>query len=124
MLLCLSLLAQAAVEQQNNKILESTIDPNAWKVEVENVAPMLKMRIESDNKEWRTHLETTKELQVRSFAAVLVFARAQYENRAGWQAVKDTMGSCSCLCPIQNKFVWVLLMKVVSNDGISRRETH
>jgi archaellum component FlaC len=31
--------------------------------QVENVAPMLKMRAEADNKEWRTHLESTKELQ-------------------------------------------------------------
>lgn len=46
-----------------NRIMESTTDPKQWMVEVENVAPMLKMRIEPDNKEWRTHLETTKELQ-------------------------------------------------------------
>ena len=32
-------------------------------VEVENVSSMLKIRAESDNKEWRTHLELTKELQ-------------------------------------------------------------
>eukprot|EP00961_Rhodomonas_salina_P278077 3757195-Rhodomonas_salina.1 len=50
-------------EVQKNKIMESTIDPNAWKIEVENVAPLLKMRAETDNKEWRTHLEQTKELQ-------------------------------------------------------------
>ena len=31
-------------------------------VEVENVSSMLKIRAESDNKEWRTHLELTKEL--------------------------------------------------------------
>eukprot|EP00290_Baffinella_frigidus_P005527 CAMPEP_0180135502 /NCGR_PEP_ID=MMETSP0986-20121125/10886_1 /TAXON_ID=697907 /ORGANISM="non described non described, Strain CCMP2293" /LENGTH=193 /DNA_ID=CAMNT_0022076247 /DNA_START=124 /DNA_END=705 /DNA_ORIENTATION=+ len=44
-------------------MIESNVDPNAWKVEVENVASMLKIRAESDNKEWRTHLELTKELQ-------------------------------------------------------------
>uniref|UniRef100_A0A6U5VW81 Intraflagellar transport protein 57 homolog n=1 Tax=Guillardia theta TaxID=55529 RepID=A0A6U5VW81_GUITH len=48
---------------RENKILESATDPNAWKIEVENVAPLLKMRVEIDNKEWRTHLEQTKELQ-------------------------------------------------------------
>jgi estrogen-related receptor beta like 1 len=46
----------------DNKIMESKTDPTAWMVEVENVAPMLKMRVDADNKEWRTHLETTKEL--------------------------------------------------------------
>jgi len=50
-------------EVRENKIMESSIDPNAWKVEVENVAPLLRMRVEVDNKEWRTHLEMTKELQ-------------------------------------------------------------
>eukprot|EP00918_Siedleckia_nematoides_P073094 GHVU01159565.1.p1 GENE.GHVU01159565.1~~GHVU01159565.1.p1 ORF type:complete len:350 (+),score=103.03 GHVU01159565.1:143-1051(+) len=50
-------------ESKDTKIIESTIDPNAWKVEVEKVAPLLKMRMDSDNKEWRTHLEHTKELQ-------------------------------------------------------------
>ena len=50
-------------ETKATKIIESTIDPNAWKVEVEKVAPLLKMRTELDNKEWRTHLEHTKELQ-------------------------------------------------------------
>ncbi len=48
---------------RDQKILEASVDPNAWKVEVENVGPLLKMRIEADNKEWRTHLEMTKELQ-------------------------------------------------------------
>jgi estrogen-related receptor beta like 1 len=50
-------------ESKDTKIIESTIDPNAWKVEVEKVAPLLKMRMDADNKEWRTHLEHTKELQ-------------------------------------------------------------
>ena len=50
-------------ESKDTKIIESTIDPNAWKVEVEKVAPLLKTRMDTDNKEWRTHLEHTKELQ-------------------------------------------------------------
>uniref|UniRef100_A0A7S0W435 Intraflagellar transport protein 57 homolog n=1 Tax=Hemiselmis tepida TaxID=464990 RepID=A0A7S0W435_9CRYP len=53
--------AKESVEQ--SRILESTTDPKQWMVEVESVAPMLKMRVEPDNKEWRTHLETTKDLQ-------------------------------------------------------------
>eukprot|EP00293_Proteomonas_sulcata_P002669 CAMPEP_0184321250 /NCGR_PEP_ID=MMETSP1049-20130417/118007_1 /TAXON_ID=77928 /ORGANISM="Proteomonas sulcata, Strain CCMP704" /LENGTH=399 /DNA_ID=CAMNT_0026641981 /DNA_START=52 /DNA_END=1252 /DNA_ORIENTATION=- len=47
---------------RETKTIESSTDPAQWKVEVENVAPLLKMRIEADNKEWRTHLEQTKEL--------------------------------------------------------------
>ena len=50
-------------EGKETKIIESTIDPNAWKVEVEEVAPVLKMRLDQDNKEWRVHLDHTKELQ-------------------------------------------------------------
>ena len=38
-------------ESKETKIIESTIDPNAWKVEVEKVAPLLKMRVDPDNKE-------------------------------------------------------------------------
>jgi len=38
-------------ESKETKIIESTIDPNAWKVEVEKVAPLLKMRMDPDNKE-------------------------------------------------------------------------
>lgn len=53
----------AGKEAADNKIMESKTDPTAWMVEVENVAPLLKMRVEADNKEWRTHLETTKDLQ-------------------------------------------------------------
>ena len=48
---------------REQKMLEASVDPNAWRVEVENVGPLLKMRLEPDNKEWRTHLEMTVELQ-------------------------------------------------------------
>jgi len=50
-------------ETKETRIIESSINPNDWKVEVEKVAPLLKMRLEQDNKEWRTHLEHTMELQ-------------------------------------------------------------
>merc|ERR1711939_94407 len=38
-------------------------DYQSSRAEVEKVAPLLKMRLEQDNKEWRTHLEHTMELQ-------------------------------------------------------------
>ena len=38
-------------ESKETKIIESNMDPIAWKVEVEKVAPLLKMRIDPDNKE-------------------------------------------------------------------------
>ncbi|KAJ1466624.1 hypothetical protein T484DRAFT_1861179 [Baffinella frigidus] len=44
--------AQGGGDVRENKMIESNVDPNAWKVEVENVAPMLKIRAESDNKQW------------------------------------------------------------------------
>merc|ERR1711939_611476 len=50
-------------ETKETRIIESSINPNDWKVEGEKGAPLLKMRLEQDNKEWRTHLEHTMELQ-------------------------------------------------------------
>lgn len=41
-------------------ILEADIDPKEWLLEVERVAPKLKIQMPSDSKEWRTHLQQTK----------------------------------------------------------------
>eukprot|EP01111_Echinosteliopsis_oligospora_P009048 TRINITY_DN2579_c0_g2_i2.p1 TRINITY_DN2579_c0_g2~~TRINITY_DN2579_c0_g2_i2.p1 ORF type:complete len:402 (+),score=126.59 TRINITY_DN2579_c0_g2_i2:44-1249(+) len=42
-------------------IKESTVDSVAWKLEVERVAPSLKMHVVVDHKDWRTHLDQMKE---------------------------------------------------------------
>lgn len=43
-----------------DSILDTTVDPAAWQVELERVTPMLKMQILSDPKEWRNRLVNTK----------------------------------------------------------------
>merc|ERR1719265_2244807 len=39
---------------------QATVDPKEWQLEVERVAPKLKVVVPDDPKEWRTHLEQTK----------------------------------------------------------------
>jgi len=38
-------------------MLESNVDVNEWKLEIERVLPMLKVHIRADNKDWRSHYE-------------------------------------------------------------------
>jgi estrogen-related receptor beta like 1 len=51
----------------NNKltdsILDATVEPAAWQIELERVTPQLKMQILSDPKEWRNRLVNTKSHQ-------------------------------------------------------------
>ena len=44
-------------------ILDATVEPAAWQIELERVTPMLKMQILSDPKEWRNRLVNTKSHQ-------------------------------------------------------------
>ncbi|TRY72250.1 hypothetical protein TCAL_03146 [Tigriopus californicus] len=46
-----------ATSQRPNEILESNTDFDEWSLEVERVAPQLKVTVRSDNRDWRTHLE-------------------------------------------------------------------
>ena len=46
--------------ETNREMLQSTVDPVAWKTEVERVAPRLKIKPSFTGKEWRSHLEQTK----------------------------------------------------------------
>jgi estrogen-related receptor beta like 1 len=48
-----------ADEAAGPTILESQVDPAVWQLELERVTPLLKVKLASDSKEWRTHLETT-----------------------------------------------------------------
>ena len=38
-------------------MLESKVDVNEWKLEIERVLPLLKVHIRADNKDWRNHYE-------------------------------------------------------------------
>eukprot|EP00296_Roombia_truncata_P000055 JP435713.1.p1 GENE.JP435713.1~~JP435713.1.p1 ORF type:complete len:425 (+),score=92.54 JP435713.1:80-1276(+) len=40
----------------------SKVDPAAWLLELERVTPLLKVQMQPDNKEWRSHVELTREL--------------------------------------------------------------
>lgn len=46
-----------------DSILDATVEPAAWQIELERVTPLLKMQILSDPKEWRNRLVNTKSHQ-------------------------------------------------------------
>ncbi|KAM3721332.1 Intraflagellar transport protein [Dirofilaria immitis] len=50
-------------QQSLDGILHSDIDVDFWKLEVERVAPHLKITFEQDSKDWRMHLERMRSLQ-------------------------------------------------------------
>jgi hypothetical protein len=50
----------AADKDLDNGIIESSIPPEEWLMEVERVAHKLKVNQNTDAKEWRSHLEQTK----------------------------------------------------------------
>lgn len=47
-------------DDEQHQVLEANIDPKEWLLEVERVAPKLKIQIPNDSKEWRTHLQQTR----------------------------------------------------------------
>merc|ERR1719198_2651328 len=47
-------------EDNDHQVLQASIDPTLWKLEVERVVPKLKVTIPNDAKEWRTHLSQTR----------------------------------------------------------------
>merc|ERR1719160_129793 len=47
-------------DDEDHGILEANVDPKEWQLEVERVAPKLKVVVPDDPKEWRNHLEQTK----------------------------------------------------------------
>ena len=46
-----------AASQRPEEILESNTDAEEWRLEVERVAPQLKVTVRVDNRDWRTHLD-------------------------------------------------------------------
>uniref|UniRef100_A0A1I8ETU9 Uncharacterized protein n=1 Tax=Wuchereria bancrofti TaxID=6293 RepID=A0A1I8ETU9_WUCBA len=53
----------AEEQQPLNGILHSDTNVNSWKLEVERVAPRLKVTFEKDSKDWRMHLGQIRSLQ-------------------------------------------------------------
>jgi len=52
--------AEENSDDQDHQVLQASIDPTLWKLEVERVVPKLKVTIPNDAKEWRTHLSQTR----------------------------------------------------------------
>jgi estrogen-related receptor beta like 1 len=46
-------------------MLESKVDASEWKLELERVAPQLRVTVVADGKDWRAHLDQTHAHQVR-----------------------------------------------------------
>ena len=46
--------------RQGREMIESNIDSKEWELEVERVAPRLKIPLQNDAKEWRNHIEQAK----------------------------------------------------------------
>lgn len=52
---------RAGGESDDEKqVLEATVDPKEWLLEVERVGPKLRVPAPNDGKEWRTHLQQTR----------------------------------------------------------------
>lgn len=49
----------AAVDE-DKQIIVSAVNENDWKLECERVANKLKVQSKNDNKEWRSHIDSTK----------------------------------------------------------------
>lgn len=47
-------------QEQGREMIESNIDSKEWELEVERVAPRLKIPLQNDAKEWRNHIEQAK----------------------------------------------------------------
>jgi estrogen-related receptor beta like 1 len=47
-------------DEDAHAVLDSSVDPKEWLLEVERVAPKLKIQIPNDDKEWRNHLQQTR----------------------------------------------------------------
>jgi estrogen-related receptor beta like 1 len=53
---------------KNKEILETKVqapkvDPAEWRLEVERVAPLLKIKLNNENKDWRLHLQQMRHYQ-------------------------------------------------------------
>jgi estrogen-related receptor beta like 1 len=58
------------------------VDASIWSMELERMAPLLKVTMRPDNKEWRTHVETTADLQ-KVINTELPEATAQLDKLGG-----------------------------------------
>ena len=65
--------AKTAEEMEETRAIESAVDAAEWKLELERVAPQLRVAAAADAKDWRSHLESAHKHQrqiARSFPGV------------------------------------------------------
>jgi intraflagellar transport protein 57 len=62
--------------------MESHVDPAAWKLELERVAPSLKVSLGADQKEWRAHLELM-ETNLKTIESTVAETLSQMERLGG-----------------------------------------
>ena len=63
-----------------SEILASTTDSEAWNIEVERVAPKLKVTVRVDGRDWRSHLEQVSNLFVTSKNEIFKSPIVQFTN--------------------------------------------
>jgi len=88
-----------------DSILDATVEPAAWQIELERVTPQLKMQVLSDPKEWRNRLVNTKSHQ-QTVAALAPETYAMLDRLAEdmertLQAVKKTESKLNQQCKDQ-----------------------
>jgi len=88
-----------------DSILDATVEPAAWQIELERVTPLLKMQILSDPKEWRNRLVNTKSHQqtVASLApeTYQMLDRLSEDMDRTLQAVKKSESKLNSQCKDQ-----------------------
>jgi len=67
---------------EEKAILASKVDPTAWKMEVERVAPKLRILLNADAKDWRSHLEEVQQ-HTKSISTVWPESRTVLEKLRG-----------------------------------------
>lgn len=60
-------------------MIQSKINEKDWIIEVERVAPKLRVQVKNEAKEWRAHIEQTKEYN-NSIRKILPDARGKLEK--------------------------------------------
>ena len=64
---------------EDKQVIQSKINEKDWIIEVERVAPKLRLQVKNEAKEWRSHIEQTKEYN-NNIRKILPDARTRLEK--------------------------------------------
>jgi len=64
---------------EDKQVIQSKINEKDWIIEVERVAPKLRLQVKNEAKEWRSHIEQTKEYN-SNIRKILPDARTRLEK--------------------------------------------